>query len=265
MKTYRCALITGASAGLGEEFARQLAPHCGDMVLVARRAERLAQLAQELERETAVRVHLFVADLADPLQRRRLAATLQEEGLPVDLLINNAGLGDYGSFADAAWEKLQQTLRVNVEALTHLSHLFVPTMLARGGGAILQVSSIASLMPMADFAVYAASKAYVTSFTEALRAELRGHGIVVTALCPGPVKTEFGAVARRQEEDSTETGVVPWFYVDKQQVVAEALSGLERDRPRVYPGWKMAAVALGLGLIPLAVMRLIQESRPRRM
>ncbi|MCU0753359.1 MAG: SDR family NAD(P)-dependent oxidoreductase, partial [Akkermansiaceae bacterium] len=176
--THACALITGASAGLGEEYARQLAPRVRRLVLVARRADRMETLAAAIRAEfpdTAVTV--IAADLAESAERLRLADLLQAQGLTPDLLVNNAGLGDYGEFATAEWSRLEAMLRVNIEALTHLTHLLVPGMRRRGGGAVINLSSLASLMPIPDFAVYAATKAYVTSFSEALRIELREHGI----------------------------------------------------------------------------------------
>jgi short-subunit dehydrogenase len=179
-----------------------------------------------------------------------------------DLLVNNAGMGDYGEFATADWGKLEAMLRLNIEALTHLSHALLPAMIGRQGGAILNVSSLASLLPIPDFAVYAATKAYVSSFSEALRIEVREHGIRVQALCPGPVHTEFGEVAGRGP--GTDFGAREWFYVSQQQVVREALAGLDADKPRVYPGLKIALAAAAISLLPLAALRLAMSFRPRR-
>lgn len=264
MKHYPCALITGASAGLGEEFALQLAPRVDRLVLVARRENRLQQLADIIrKRHPHVAVAVFTADLANPAERHSLAAQLQETGLVPDLLVNNAGLGDYGEFVSADWAKLDAMLKVNIEALTHLTHLLTPQMIRRGYGAIINVSSLASTLPIPDFAVYAATKAYVSSFSEALRIELREHGIRVMALCPGPVKTEFGQVARR-DEDSPGMPARESFYVPRQQVVAEAIRGIDRNAARVFPGWKIAAAALLIGATPLALLRIAMNSRPRR-
>lgn len=261
---HRCALVTGASAGLGAEFARQLAPRCRTLALVARRADRLRELADELQAAfPELDVLLFPADLSEAAQRVELAERLREEAVHPDLLVNNAGLGDYGEFAAAKWPRIESMLRVNIEALTHLTHLLVPDMVAGGGGAVVNVSSLASLLPVPDFAVYAASKAYVTSFSEALRLELREHGIHVTALCPGPVHTEFGSVAMRGREHHEIPGR-ELFYVDARRVVSEALEGLAHNRPRVYPGWQIAASAVLLSLLPLAAIRLVMGRRPRR-
>jgi uncharacterized protein len=262
-KDIHCALITGASAGLGEEFARQLAPRCQAMVLVARRGDRLAALAGELAARHGVKVRCFEADLADSLQRRQLHEALEAISLHPDVLVNNAGLGDYGTFADADWEKIELMMRVNMEGLTHLTHLFLPAMQARQCGAIMNISSLASLMPIPDFAVYAATKAYVSSFSEALRIELREHGISVLAVCPGPVHTEFGAVAARGEGAAFD-GMREWFYVRKEQVVAEALRAMESDKARVFPGWKIALAAAGISLLPMALLRIVMSASPRR-
>jgi short-subunit dehydrogenase len=264
MISHACALITGASAGLGEEYARQLAPRVMRLVLVARREDRLEKLAAAIRAEfpdTAVTV--IAADLAEPAERLRLADVLRACGLVPDLLVNNAGLGDYGEFATADWSRLEAMLRVNVEALTHLTHLMVPGMRRNGGGAVVNLSSLASLMPIPDFAVYAATKAYVTSFSEALRIELREHGIRVLAVCPGPVRTEFGKVARRNENHPGIPGRA-WFYVPREQVVAESLAALDRDRARVFPALKTAAAALVISAMPLVLLRLVMARRPRK-
>lgn len=260
---YPCALVTGASAGIGAEFARQLAPDCGVLVLVARRAARLAELAVELRREhPGLRAVTFEVDLSDADARLRFVQRLRDEGLRPDLLVNNAGMGDYGEFATAEWPKVEAMLRLNIEALTQLTHALLPSMIERQSGAILNVSSLASLLPIPDFAVYAASKAYVSSFSEALRIEVREHGIRVLALCPGPVHTEFGEVAGRGP--NTDFGAREWFYVRQEQVVSEALAGLLADKPRVYPGLKIALAAATISLLPLVAIRLAMSFRPRR-
>ena len=261
---FDCALITGASAGLGEEYALQLAPRVRRLVLVARRGARLHALADHLRQQfPEITIAVHAADLADATARERLADDLAATGFLPDLLVNNAGLGDYGEFATSDWPRIEAMLRLNIEALTHLTHLFLPAMIRRGGGAVVQVSSLASLLPIPDFAVYAATKAYVSSFAEALRIELREHAIQVLAVCPGPVKTEFGQVARRDPEGPG-IPTQSWAYVPRQQVVAESLRALDRNVPRVYPGWVTAAAALAIGLLPLAAIRIAMASRPRR-
>lgn len=263
MKDINCLLITGASSGLGEEFARQLAPRCHSMVLVARRGDRLAALAGELVRAHGIQVRCFEADLSQAEQRLQLAAALAEKSLQPDYLINNAGLGDYGTFIDSDWSKLETMMRVNMEALTHLTHLVLPRMIAQAHGRIMNISSLASILPIPDFAVYAATKAFVSSFSEALRIELREHQISVLAVCPGPVHTEFGKVAARTEGVEMH-GMREAFYVEKEQVVAESIAAMDADRARVYPGWKIALAAAGISLLPLAIIRLVMSSRPRK-
>lgn len=259
--TFSCALITGASSGLGEEFALQIAPRVDKLVLVARREPHLQQLADRIRmRFPTVAVAVFVVDLTQAAERDRLIETLASRGALPDLLVNNAGLGDYGEFATSDWEKLQSMLQVNIEALTHLTHRLVPDMIRRGG-AIINVSSLASVIPIPDFAVYAATKAYVTSFSEALRLELREHGIPVLAVCPGPVHTEFGNVARRGD---SEIPTREWFYVPREQVVAESLRALDRKAARVYPGLKTAAAALVLTALPFVLLRFAMGFRPRK-
>lgn len=260
-----CALVTGASAGLGAEFARQLAPACETLVLVARRREPMEALAEEIRRvHPVLRIAVFDVDLTDPDARDVFLSRLEESGLHPDLLVNNAGMGDYGEFAGAEWLKLEAMIRLNVETLTAMAHALVPGMVAKGGGSVINVSSLACMLPIPDFAVYAATKAYVTSFSEAIRLELREHNIHVTAVCPGPVHTEFGQVAQRTEVGAKEASFRESFYLDARRVVAEGLRALAADRARVFPGWKIAGAAAFLAIAPMALVRLGMSIRPRR-
>jgi short-subunit dehydrogenase len=261
---FSCALVTGASSGLGEEFALQIAPRASKLVLVARREPLLQQLADRIRAQyphVAVVVH--AVDLTQAADREDLVAALADGTFLPDLLVNNAGLGDYGEFATAEWEKIHAMLQLNIEALTHLTRLMVPDMIRGGGGAILNLSSLASVIPIPDFAVYAATKAYVTSFSEALRIELKEWGIPVVAVCPGPVKTEFGKVSQRTPDGPGIPGNKS-FYVPKEQVVREALAALDRKAARVYPGLKVAAAALILSALPMVLLRIGMGFRPRR-
>ncbi len=261
---YNSVLITGASSGLGEEFALQLAPRVRQLVLVARREDKLREVAGRVVAQSPqVDVVIEVTDLGDAADRDALCGRLAQQGIVPDLLINNAGLGDYGEFLTAEWPRLEAQLKVNIEALTHLSYVLAGGMVEQGRGAILNVSSLASLMPIPDFAVYAATKAYVTSFSEALRIELKEHGIPVLALCPGPVHTGFGAVAKRGANHKDMPGR-EWFYVEKEQVVAEGLDALERNKARHFPHLKTAAAAFVIAAVPMFLMRLALSSRPRR-
>jgi hypothetical protein len=264
MKIDSCnALITGASAGIGREFARQLADRAQSIVLLARRTERLAQLRQELlNRKPNLEVHIFAVDVADEAQIQSLVESLGRDKIDVDLLINNAGLGDAGPFATSDLTRNEQMLLVNVMALTSLTRQLLPQMIAKRHGGILNVSSSAGFLPIPGDAVYAASKAYVTSFSEALRAELRGTGVSVCALCPGPVQTEFQEVARRQ---GVRSRLGPEFVVvPVEQVVRDALAALEADRPLVIPGFAMKFVMFVGRLMPMPILRLIFRLVPAR-
>jgi short-subunit dehydrogenase len=257
------ALITGASSGLGEEFARQLAPHASALILVARRLDRLEALKSELERPGLV-IHCHAADLADEVQTEALLASLAASGERVSLLINNAGLGDHGYFEESDWGRVKSMLDVNIKALTRLTHAILPDLIRIGHGAILNVSSIASLLPLPKMAVYAASKAYVTSFSEALRAELRDAGVSVTALCPGPVETEFSSIAQRPDgRDAMPAPQV--FKVPAAEVVASGLAAVEHDRARSIPGWLVCIVMTITTLVPIFLLRffLTQRRHPR--
>ena len=260
------ALVTGASSGIGREIAWQLAPLAAHLVLVARRQDRLEELSRDLrELNPELRVDCRSVDLADPAQVAGLGDWLQSNQIKLDFLINNAGLGDHGAFEASEWERVERMLQVNVVSLTALCHRLIPVLRRHRPGAILNVSSIASFLPVPEMAVYAATKAYVSSFSEALRAELRGTGISVTHLCPGPVDTEFGDVARRESESPGDFRPMPeLFKVSTEAVARAALRGVARDRARVVPGaWVMLA-ALAIGLVPLAVLRLFFQSSAER-
>jgi len=264
MKIDGCnALITGASAGIGREFARQLAGRARSMILIARREEQLLELNHELQQQHEnLRVHIRKADLSNLAQLKELMESLDREQVEIDLLVNNAGLGDAGLFATSDPTRNEQMLLVNVVALTSLTRHLLPHMIAKRHGGILNVSSSAGFLPIPGDGVYAATKAYVTSFSEALRAELRGTGVSVCALCPGPVQTEFQEVARRQ-------GVQPrlgpkFVVVPVEQVVRDALAALESDRPLVIPGFAMKFVMFLSRLMPMPLLRLVFRLVPAR-
>jgi short-subunit dehydrogenase len=259
------ALITGASAGIGTEFARQLAGRARALILVARREERLVELRDELQQQyPKINVRIQKVDLADPGQLKELIAWLDREKVDVDLLVNNAGLGDLGPFAMSDPIRNEQMMLVNVVALTLLTRHLLPQMIGKRRGGILNVSSSAGFLPIPGDAVYGATKAYVTSFSEALRAELRGTGVSVCALCPGPVRTEFQEVASRPGR-SVKPGPGPEFLqVAVQQVVRDALTGLEADRPVVIPGSAMKVAMLLARLMPMPVLRFIARLLPSR-
>ena len=251
------ALITGATAGLGAEFARQLAPVASRLILVGRREERLYSLSDALKiLYPDLRIDCFKADLSQSTERERLTAWIIREEVPLNLLINNAGLGELGPFDSADWERLAPLLEVNVTALTHLTHLLLPMLRSQSPSGILNVSSVAGFYPLPEMAVYAATKSYVTSFSEALRMELAPEGITVTALCPGPVPTEFFEVASRDGEtiramDRTH----PALATPAKLVVRDALRGIERNKPGVIPNRLLALLVRGSRLLPFPVIR----------
>jgi uncharacterized protein len=257
------ALITGASAGIGREFARQLANRARTLVLVARREQRLNELRDELRNRNAqLTVHTRVVDLCDKAQIEELIRWLGQNKLDIDFLINNAGLGDYGSIATSDIERDDRIIQVNIAALTFLTRQLLPQMISRKRGAILNVSSSAGFLPIPGMAVYAATKAYVNSFTEALRAEVREKGIAVTALCPGPVHTEFGDVAKRPGGEP-ETG--PEFvYVSVEQTVRDALAAIESDKSLIIPGFFMKLGMFLVRITPLSILRMAWRLGARR-
>ncbi|MBV9882511.1 MAG: SDR family oxidoreductase [Sphingomonadaceae bacterium] len=241
-------LITGASAGLGAEFARQCAARGEALVLVARRRDRLEALAAELGGAP----HILVADLAREGAAASLLAEMEAEGLSVGTLINNAGFGLAGKFADRPVARLSEMIDLNVRTLVELCHLVLPAMRARGEGAILNVASTAAFQPGPNMAVYYASKAFVLSFTEALHHELKGTGIRVSALCPGPTATEFGEVALASTSSSLRL-----VTADAPSVVRAGLRGLDRNKAVVIPGWTNKTTANLSRFLPRAAMRRI--------
>ena len=251
------ALITGASSGIGREIAVQLASHAGRLILVGRRKERLEELANRLRHSChGLSVYPKPVDLRDGTEIDALVDWLQQEGVEVNFLVNNAGLGDYGLFETSEWERVEEMLRVNIDALTRLTHGLLPGMLKKREGAILNVGSVAGMLPLPLTAVYAATKAYVNSLSEALRVELRGTGITVTVLCPGPVSTEFGEVARRDDEgqpvQSPEVLRMPL-----RDVAREGLEAVVRDRPRAVPGLLLAMLVGLLACLPMFIIRVL--------
>ena len=189
------ALITGASAGIGRELAREFPAHGYDLILTARRADELHKLADELTAAHGNVAHVIPADLSEPAAPASLYAEVEGRGHAVDVLVNNAGFGMHGRFAETDPGTFSAMLQLNVVALSELTRLFLPGMIARGRGRVLNVASIASFMPGPFMAGYYASKAYVRSLSEALSEELRGTGVTVSCLCPGPVHTEFASTA----------------------------------------------------------------------
>ncbi len=246
------ALITGASSGLGEEFARQFASRGADLILVARRHDALERLAGELRQSSGHQVHVIAADLSDPGAGDALVATLRERGLSVDTLVNNAGLGKTAPFAESPVEDVRNQLGLNINAVVDLSHALLPQLVASGRGALLNVASLTAYAPTPNMAVYGASKAFVLRFTEALAYEVRESTLSVLALSPGPTRTDFYA-----SSGTADTGV---RFQKPSQVVAAALKALDRPQPpvSVVSGWQNRLSSLVLTVLPRrAVLRMM--------
>ena len=243
-------LITGASAGLGAEFARQCRKRGETVVLVARRAERL----EELRRTLGDSVFVHAADLSRPDRIEALFEWLQAEGLELETLINNAGFGATGAFADTPRERLLEMIDLNVRSLTDLCRLVLPSMIERKRGGILNVASTAAFQAGPYAAVYYATKAYVLSLTEALHHEAKGSGVRVSALCPGPTATEFFEVAGSPNSKLARVAVRP------EGVVAAGLKGLDRNSPIVIPGAANKVGAFGTRFMPRSALRRIVAS-----
>ncbi len=227
------ALVTGASAGIGTAIARELASRGHAVTLVARREERLRSLEAELSAEHGVVVETIACDLAEPEERDRLADELRERGRSVEVLVNNAGFGHQADFATSQRERMVGMVRLNVEAVVDLTSRFVEGMVQRGRGSVINIASTGAFQPLPGSAVYGASKAFVLSFSEAIREELRGTGVSVTAVCPGPVKTEFTDVAGVPGVEDRTPGVV---WMSAEDVARHAVDGAESGRRVVVPG-----------------------------
>jgi short-subunit dehydrogenase len=226
------ALITGASMGLGAEFARLLAANGHDLVLTARSADKLAAVKREIEGLHGAAVRIIVADLADGNAPRAIFDEVTAAGLEIDILINNAGYGMWGFFHDVPGDDVMDLIEVNVNALVKLTRLFVDPMIARRRGRILNVASTAAFQAGPFQSTYYASKAFVLSFTEAIANELHGTGVTATALCPGPVQTGFQARANVGDL----RGLRLLMRTTPEEVVRAGFDGMIRGKPAVIPG-----------------------------
>ncbi|MEG4027052.1 MULTISPECIES: SDR family oxidoreductase [unclassified Microcoleus] len=227
------ALITGASGGIGAAFAAELAKRQHNLILVARSEDKLQQLAATLQQEFNILVEIIVQDLTAPAAGTAVFDAVVKKGWTVDLLVNNAGFGDYGVFADRPLDKQVTMVQLNIVALVELSHLFLQGMRQRKAGSIINVSSIAAFQPMPYLSMYAATKAFVLSFSEALWAENKDLGIRVLCLCPGPTESDFFAVAEFPKSMASSSGQK---LVPAAEVVRDALKALDKNESHVVTG-----------------------------
>lgn len=255
------ALITGASGGIGLELARLCAKGGHDVILVARNRDKLDEIAKYLSGMYSIRVEVISADLTDPEAPQAIMGQAEKLGLGVDVLINNAGFGDWGLFGRAELKRQLDMVQVNITALTTLTRLALPRMVTQRRGRILNVASTAGFAPGPLMAVYYATKAYVVSFSEGISNELKGTGITVTALCPGPTRTNFA-----QEAGMVGSNLFKGPNVmDPAPVALAGYTGMMRGRAIVIPGFGNKALIFGIRLSPRFAIRMItrwfQESR----
>jgi short-subunit dehydrogenase len=251
-RTAKTALVTGASAGLGMHFARLFAQDGHDLVLVARRRDKLDQLATELRQMYGIHTTVIAADLTDPKVPLHLHEKVMRAGIEVEFLVNNAGFGTSGAFAELNLARELDLIELNVKALTHLTGLVLPAMVARRSGRILNVSSLAGFLPGPFMATYYASKAYVLNFTEALAHELRGTGVTATVLCPGATVTEFAHVAGIENS--------ALFHMNSADAASVALYGYRamlKGKTIAIPGVKNKLAQESLRVSPRSVMRVL--------
>ncbi|PWR19037.1 SDR family NAD(P)-dependent oxidoreductase [Zavarzinia compransoris] len=257
----RTALVTGASAGLGVAFARALAARGFDLVLTARREDRLAALAEVLRRDHGIAVAVIAADLADPAAPDALVRALAERGLAIDVLVNNAGYGIAETYARTPWEAQRDFLQVLVTAVAELTHRLLPGMLERGYGRIVNVASLAAFAPAVPGAtLYAAAKAFVLRFSEFLAAEVEGRGVHVLATCPGFTRTEFHAAADMTQATDTIPG---WQWQAAEAVAEEAVAAVMAGRGPVLVNGTVNRFAAGLlKYLPGGLVRRIAARHP---
>jgi short-subunit dehydrogenase len=248
------ALVTGASSGIGACIARELAERGHNIVLVARRRDRLQSVADELAQAHGVMAHVIECDLADAGKRGGLEARIGELGLEVEILVNNAGFATGGAFHESDPERELTQVRLDVEAVVALCSAFIPAMVARRTGAVLNVASTAGMQPLPYSAGYSAAKAYVLTFSEALHQELKGRGVTVTALAPGPVSTEFWEVADwKVSGQSFESAVPRPAWISAEACARAGVRGLEAGERVVVPGLAVRAAMLATRYVPHAI------------
>ncbi len=272
MSCFSTVVITGASSGFGAAFAQRTAEYLHQtfgekkhrFVLIARSEDKLQSLATELSNRYGCEVDVLPCDLADGAARATLLKNLANLRSEWMMLINNAGLGDYGEFCSSEPERNRRMIEVNMTALVELTRAMLPAMQEAHQAYVLNVASLAAELAIPDFAMYAASKVFVTSFSEALRIELAHTPVHVTAVCPGPSHTGFGDVARRTGKSKKEVPFRKWFYTSVDCVVDSGLKAVLRNKPRCYPSLKIRLAAFLVRNTPLCLLRLVMSSRPRR-
>ncbi len=259
------ALVTGASGGIGAEIARELARRGHNVLLVARRKARLEALAEELSGEFGIRAETIASDLSKPASRSRIQGRVTELGLDVEILINNAGFATGGAFSEADPARELEQVQVLVEAVVVLTSTFLPAMVKRSRGAILNVASTAGMQPLPYAAGYSAAKAYVLTFSEAIHQEVSGRGVTVTALAPGPVETEFWNIAGWEAGgQSFERAVPSTALISAKDAAAAGVEGLESGKRVVVPGLPMRAAMLASRYIPHGLKLPVVERVMRR-
>ncbi|MEZ4301571.1 MAG: SDR family oxidoreductase [Polyangiaceae bacterium] len=274
----KTALVTGASSGIGREIAKVLARDVATLVLVARRRDRLEELAGELSAaHPALRVRICDVDLTDRGAAARMLDALDDEGIAIDVLVNNAGFGDRGLLNERPWSKIEALLELNVVGATYLLHRLLPGMIERGYGGVLNIGSVAGIVSKPGSAVYGASKSYLNALSEALAAEVRGTGVVVTAVLPGPVPTEFGVMASKSEASPVENAgaeagapgrsfkMPRVLFVSAEDCAEQSVRALVEGRARVVPGGAMRAAAAVMDNLPRVVWRQILGRAARKM
>lgn len=253
MRDRETALITGASGGIGLELARVFAGHGFDLIIVARRESELEALAERCRSEQGVQVHVLPMDLLVPDAAAKLVQQIEDSGLGVDVLVNNAGLMDMGGFAEIEVDRHERLLQLNVMVLTSLTRRLLPAMLERGRGRILNVASTSSFQPVPSMALYAASKAFVLSLSESLSEELKGTGVTVTALCPGITKTEM--YDRASDEHASARSVPGFLLSDVETVARDGYEACMAGRAVVVPGLPNQLLAGAVGFYPRWIVR----------
>jgi short-subunit dehydrogenase len=256
----KTALITGASAGIGKDLAELFAADGHALILVARSQDRLEQLANDLKQKHSVNVEILPKDLSQPNSLKEIFDFVQSKNVKIEFLVNNAGFGSHGRFAESDVANELAMLQVNIVALTHLSRLFLPDMLQRGSGKIMNVASLAAFLPGPLMAVYYATKAYVLSFTQAIASEVSGSGVTITCLCPGPTTTEF------QKRAGVENSLLfKKATMDSMSVARIGYHAMMSGRRTVVTGWKNKMLAFSTRLVPrrlaAALTRQLNASR----